>query len=492
MANLNNDKVSNSEKAFRGMHSQTAVVAIRAVGSLVYFSLMSRLLTPKDFGVFALLTAVTTILNSLSEAGIGSAVIQKKDPDKGYISTAFTLSLIFGLICTGALLCLANPLSSLLTDSNELAMPLRLMSVTIVLQAVNYVTQSLYMRKLEFFRFGILQICAEFLSYGVGVYLAYTGHGFYSIVWATISMQVFLTLILAFMRKYDFALRIQRNCLRPILSYGGWLTASVITRNLTNQIDKMIVGRLLSVTDLGALNRPSGFVERISSQINGIFDTILFPILSGIQDDKKRIESAFIKTASLMILMSSFLASCIILGSKYVIDIFFGSQWAYLQPILMIFGAASIMHGFSRICDCFYRSLGIVKSYFVMRVINWILVISLVVIGCQFGITAVALCMFTATFLSQAVKLGVLRRHIDVKWTTMFKAFVKNGSFTILLLLICFPIMIFVPGGDYWAIWVYVAFAGLAALLFPKCYGSLFVEMVADRYLKKFSKLRLR
>lgn len=64
-----------TSKALKGVHSQTAILAIKGILALAYFSMMSRLLNPDYFGYFALLTAITTILTSLSEAGLGSAVI---------------------------------------------------------------------------------------------------------------------------------------------------------------------------------------------------------------------------------------------------------------------------------------------------------------------------------------------------------------------------------------------------------------------------------
>lgn len=100
--------VSISQKAIKGVHSQTVIVALKAILSLVYFSIMSRLLTPDDFGYFALITAVTTILNSLSEAGLGSSVIQKKDVNKDFFIYGFHVELVFGSVFFSSSVCICK------------------------------------------------------------------------------------------------------------------------------------------------------------------------------------------------------------------------------------------------------------------------------------------------------------------------------------------------------------------------------------------------
>lgn len=472
------------------MHSQTAIVVIKAIVSLVYFSFMSRLLTPDDFGYFALIMAVVSVLNSLSEAGLGSAIIQKKEAPKAFISTAFTLSAVLGLAFGLFLLLSANYLSGFLADSDILTKPLMMLAPVVFLQAVNSITWSLYMRKLDFFKFGILQVIANILANILGVILAYKGFGFYAIVWVTIADQAFLTLILVVLRKYVFSFMICGKYVREILSYGGWLTASVITRNLTSEIDKVIIGKLLPIADLGAINRPSGFVSRISSQCNGIFDTILFPILSSVQDNKEKVRNAFIKAISIIVVMSATLGACVILGSKYVIDIFFGNQWEFLQPILMLFGLGMIFDGFSRICDCFFRSLGVVKQYFMMRLINGILVISLVTIGCFHGLLGVAVCLVIANALSVTVKFIVIKRYVDISYHQVLKAYARNTGFVFVLLAACLAIFLIMPYGQFYSVFVFLFCYVMVTIFYPSLFGDVYVNLIVNRYLKRLSPLR--
>lgn len=482
--------ISNSEKAFKGFHSQTMVVAIKAIISLIYFSIMSRLLTPADFGYFALITSVTVILNSLSEAGLGSSVIQKKDADKAYISTALLMSFAMGTLFSNLLFFNSSLFSQFLTNSAILTNSFKLMSITVVLFCINSIGQAIFMKELHFLRYGLLQCTASALSYALGIILAMNHFGFMSIVIASISEQVLLTIILIFVKAFNFPIAFNLNYAKDILSYGGWLTVSVIIRNVTNEVDKMIIGKFMPIEDLGAINRPSGLMSRITNQITGIFDTILFPILSTIQGNLKTIQSAFVKSFSLILLLSMLVGSILILSSKYLILIFFGENWMYLQNIFMIFAAATILHGISRICDCFYRSMAILKLYSLMRLINCILVLSLIYIGCQFGILGVAVCMFLASLISNIVKYLVLQHKIKISFLEVGRIIAKNSGFIFFLLLICLSIMILCPYGDYYAVFAFLLIIIIVTLRKPKLLGPIFVTYIANRYLVKLKKYR--
>lgn len=488
---VENNQTNITAKTVKGVHSQAAIVAIKAVCSLVYFAIMSRLLTQDDFGYFALITAVTTILNSLSEAGLGSSVIQKKDLNKDYASTAFSLSLLLGLFFTIFLFFFAKQFSFLVCGQDKLTLAFKIMSSIIFIQAANNITWALYMRKLDFLKFGILQVMADTISYVIGICFALKGFGFYSIVASTVANQIFFTIILAVLKKYQFRFIIIRAYIKEIVGYGGWLTAAVILRNLTDEIDKVIIGRMLPIADLGAINRPQGFVNRISSQINGIFDTVLFPILSSIQNDTNRIGRAYIKIMSIVCALSLILGALLSLGSKLIIDIFFGPQWENLRTILIIFSLALIINGFSRIADSFFRSLGIVKKYFIARLINWVVFITAVWLGCHYGILGATLAMVTGSFISCLIKYAMQQSNIGIHTSTLLVSIFKNTGLIAIVFIISLMVMYNLPYGDYIGLVTFILITFASMILFPGLYGQIFRENVIYRYLKFAQKCRI-
>jgi len=73
---------------------QTTSVFMMALLQLLSIIVLARVLTPLDFGKIAAASVIIALATMLSEIGIGSAIVQRKEISKRYISTAFNLSSI--------------------------------------------------------------------------------------------------------------------------------------------------------------------------------------------------------------------------------------------------------------------------------------------------------------------------------------------------------------------------------------------------------------
>lgn len=411
------------DQAFNGIAVQTLVTVLLAVIELTYFSLMSRLLSPTVFGELAIIMAVVAIMQSLSDAGLGSALIQSQTTDKTYKSTALSLSVILGIFFTLLLFCTSSLFSKLLVKSDILTHAFQLISLTFLLQALYNIYRSQLIKELKFKKCGLISVGASLVSSTVGVFLAYLGYGVYSILIATLTNQIILMLLFYVYKSEHVGLKIEKTYIKSIMSYGGWLTGAVLVRSFTNQLDKMIIARWLSLSELGALNRPSGFITKITGTVNGIFDTVLFPILSSIQNDNQKAREAYLKLNNLILLLSSWMAVGFIVSTNIIILIFFGEQWLYLKPIFIIVTFSVLFLGYSQIGDCFFRSLGIVKSYFLLRVAVFIVTMLCVYVGCQSGILAVAIGITFSRMVDATIKFVILKKKLALSTKEIFTSF---------------------------------------------------------------------
>ena len=471
---------SNRSKTYKGISIQAFITITLGVLGILYFAVMSRLLSKEDFGYFAIITAVTSILTSLSEAGLGSAVIQSKNNNSTFVQTAWTLSLILGSIFGLLLFIFADFLSDLMIESDALSLGYRIMSFSLILYAINGVGRAVIIKKLNFFKYGIFDIIAYTLSSFIGVILAYKGYGFYSVVIAMLLHQVFLGIQVAFSNRNIISIRINKEYIKEIVTYGGWLTSSVIIRNITDQLDKLITTRWISVPLLGAYNRPTGLIYQITGNINGIFDTILFPILSGINEDPNKVSSAYQKSVILIVLFAIVLASCFILGAEVIISIFLGDKWLYLSMIFEIVSLIIIFLSYNRLADCFFRSIGIVKQYFKSRCYIMVFSCICIYIGCQYGILGLALGLVASKIATILIKILILSNYISLNRPRFYKDAVKSWSLPILFFALCYGGKMIIPYGSIVALIVYIVIIGMLFLFKPSLFGDVFYHNVYE------------
>lgn len=459
-------------KILHGISVQTVITFLIGVSEMIVFAVMSRFLNKTDFGYYAALSAIIIVFSSLSEAGIGSAIIQKQTISDKYISTAFSLSFGLGLFFTLLLYCFSFPLGLLIADEN-LVLPLKIVATTLLFNSVNSVARGILSRKLNFKVIGIIQLLAYCISSIVGIIMAIYGYGLYAIIVATI-LNSFLVTILSYSRYVKIpTFCILRTDVKDISYFGGWLTLSVIVNNISLQLDKLVLSKLVSVSELGAYNRPSGFVSGIVGRINNIFDTVLFPILSKLQEHLSELQKVFVKSLFFLNLFSSLLAAFFFFNAELIILVFFGHEWLDLVPVLRIYSITVVFMIDGRLVDCFFRSLGLVKLAFYLRIFACICTFCALFIGVTWSLKGIAWAVVIVNFAIISIKMAFLIKHLAVSMCVVVNEIISSWKPQLVNLLIGCP---------------YLCYSGERSLLLhvTYCLLFLFTNVIMFLFLPRF------
>lgn len=470
------ERQSNTQKAVKGMTSQTLVTITLGVVEIVSFAIMSRLLTQQDFGYYAAITAITTVFASFSETGMGASIIQRKNISESFINNAFTISCIVGVFAAGLLLIFSRPLSASLVD-NSLKTPLMLMSITLLSHNITSVNTSIMYKRLEFLKVGIINLASLVITTIVAIVIAYLGFGYYAILTKAILSSI-LTLLLSFIgAKTYYRFQVDIVTIKQIFSFSGWLTASVFFRNLALQMDRLLMSRVLSVEALGAYNRPKEFINQISTRLNGIFDTALFPVLSEIQDELVKIRSAYIRSLYYMNMFAIVLSIGFIFNSELIIRIFFGNDWLNLLTTTQILSCALIFNIDARLADCYLRSLGWTKQQFYFRVFEVIVKLIGVLVGSYWGINGVAISVLLVNLITTVIKNLYICKKIQLcvkeVFFTIFKAW-KVSYFIGPVMFILFTILPHTTIANIVNVVIFILLLIILFLFFPSLVGDQF------------------
>ena len=478
-----NDSRSNSQKVLSGISSQTIVTIVLGVVEIVSFSFLSRLLTKEDFGYYAAISAITIIFSTFADTGIGSSIVQCKNLTKRYIDNAFTLSVIIGVAVMLLLLSLSGILARTIADGS-MTVPLMLMSVTLFLQSLTSVFTSLMHRRLEFLRIGMIYLVSLVITTVVAVWLAYDGYGYYAIITKIVMYWVLIFIMSFYMCKTRFSIALDKRTASAIIHFSGWLMFSGLFRNISHQVDKLLMPRLLSVELLGAYNRPIDFVEHVSTKLNGIFDTALFPVLSSIQDEKEKLAKAFRQSLSTLNTFAMLLTLTFAFNSQLLIRIFFGDQWMSLNSITIIISFVLVFNIDGRLSDCYLRSLGMTKQQFFFRIFEAVLNILGVLIGSYWGITGVAISVVATNSIAKLIKIVFVASKIDVCMRETLLVIINSWRFTVVLIPIVLLFVFLLPNsvmGDVLRAVLFACTIIILFLYFPRLIGKDYENMIYPR-----------
>lgn len=484
---IKDTNTSNTQKAINGISSQTLVTLSLGVIEIALFSIMSRLLSKEDFGYYAVISAIMVVFASFSETGIGAAIIQRKETDRNYINNAFTLSLLFGSFIMIILLLLAGIISDIVADE-KIKLPLRLMAITLLLNNLISINVSIMYKKLQFLLVGYINLFSLIFTSILTIILAYKGFGYYAIITRAILTSVLTFAISLFFCKTKYSLALNKEITKTIFRFSGWLMASVVFRNLAQQIDRLMMPNLMSITTLGAYNRPKDFINNISSKINGIFDTVLFPVLSNIQNESIRLVNAFRRSFYLLNLFSIFLGISFIINSELIIHIFFGEKWLFLQNVFCVFAISFIFNVDGRLADCFLRSLALTKQQFYFRVVETIVKFVFLLIGYQWGMIGVATFIVVADALMKIIKIFYVALKLNIGFHILVIEFVNSSKFLLFFIPISLILFFMSPhtwSGEIVTLMVFIIVTILVFLFLPKFVGKHYYDDVWSKCLDK-------
>lgn len=478
---------SKTDTFLKGVSITTVFTIATGVLGIVYFAVMSRLLTKADFGYFAALTGVMTVISSIADAGLGAAIIQKKDADKAFISTAFTMSFLLGLSCF-LIVFFGAPLLARLVADDYLTTPIRVMSVTLLFNSFTSVANAQLYRKLQFKRIGTISFLSNIFNTALSVALAIKGFGLYAMI-AYATFGPFLTMILLYTTSAKVPkLGIQKGYVKGIFSFGGWLTLSVICNKIATYIDRLVLPKMTSVETLGAYTRPASFTSNLTGALTDIMDKVLFPMLSDIQDNRQVAINIFYRATELLNAFSAILGCILFFNAELIITIFFGKEWLDLVPVMRVVSLTSVFFIDTQLVDCFFRSLNFVKTGFFIRLFALFWNLFCIYWGAKFGVMGIAVSLAFANISVIILKMVVLNKKLGASKRIMFAKWLLSWKVAILPIIVGVVYLFLFPEATVLANIIFaVVFGGiiLAELLFkPSIVGEEYKTSLYPRLVK--------
>ena len=110
---------------------------------------MSRLLSPSEFGLFGMLTVLSSMASLLVGLGLAHAIVQNQSLEQRDLSTIFWLNLFLG-ICVAAIFFFSSGVIASFYKQPELAEITRIFSLVFLIYGVSAVPLGLLSKRMEF------------------------------------------------------------------------------------------------------------------------------------------------------------------------------------------------------------------------------------------------------------------------------------------------------------------------------------------------------
>lgn len=297
--------------------------------------ILARLLTPKDFGLLAIIAIFVQISQTFIDSGFSNALIQKKDRSQIDYSTVFFFNLALS-IGFYVILFFCSPLIAKFFENEKLIVLTRVVGLNLIIGALVSVHKTRLTIQLKFKIQAVISLISSFISAIVAIWMAYNGYGVWALVALTITnITLQMTLIYVFI-KWHPSMLFSKTAFKSLFSYSSKLLGASLIHLLYRNVYPIIIGKKFSPIELGYFNRADTFAMYPPYMIGSVISRVAFPIFSRIQDDNARLCNAYSKYivfASLIIF--PILVGLIVLAEPLTLLIL-KEKWLPMVPMLQI------------------------------------------------------------------------------------------------------------------------------------------------------------
>jgi O-antigen/teichoic acid export membrane protein len=298
-----------------------------------------RLLSPSDYGLFAMTSVILVFMNFLNGHGLASSLIQSEQVDQMRIRQAFgMLILLNGSLA--AIQYLVAPLAAIYYREPQVAEMLRWQSLIYLSTPFLVLSEASVSRNLEFRKPAVINLTTALLGAVLSFTFAWNGFGVWTLVWTPIilfwSRAVMLVIATRFYYWPSFNFKGTGSMLgfavTVLLTQGFWIVQS--------QSDLFIAGRAFNIHELGLYAEALFLTQIFAAKFVPPLNEVAFPAYSRLQHDPSAMAYAFLKAMRLIMLIACPLYFGLSVTAGPVVATLMGPKWLEAIPLIQILALA--------------------------------------------------------------------------------------------------------------------------------------------------------
>ena len=370
--------------------------------SLIVSIVLARLLSPDDYGIIALITVFTTILQVFVDSGLGTALIQKKNADELDFSSVFYFNIVMCIILYGIMF-LISPAIALFYGESKLTPVIRVLSLTIVIAGLKGIQQAYISRNMLFKKFFFATIGGTVISAIIGIGMAYTGYGVWALVIQQLSNSIIDTIILWITVRWRPKFCFSWNRLKGLFSFGWKLLVSALLDTGYNSLSNLIIGKIYSPSQLAYYNQGDKYPNVIVTNINSSIDSVLLPALSSEQDNVDKVKIMTRRAIKISIFLMAPLMMGIVFASENIVKVTLTDKWLPCVFFLRVFCFVYMFWPIHTANLNAINALGHSEIFLKLEIIKKIIGLVGLIISMNISVRAMAYNALFVSFVSQVI-----------------------------------------------------------------------------------------
>jgi O-antigen/teichoic acid export membrane protein len=301
----------------------------------ISFVILSRMLSPDDFGLFAILMAVVAVIGLFKDFGLKQATIQFDVNSQIQLSSLFWAQFFLGLLAYSFLVLLAPYLLRFYAlEQLANASVIYILGAVILLQCASLQHHALLLKNLDFKTIAIIKVIASLMSFLAAVFIALNGHGYWALIFKLFINESLLSIGYWHCSNWFPSLKFELFSISKYLKFGANLFAGNLIHSLTQNLDKIIIGKAFSPELVGYFTRAQAAFTIPTSSVNSSFQSVGLSILGKLRGEPKRYNDYYINIIKALTFLTVPAVLFLAIFTQDLVLLLIGEKWLPSVPLI--------------------------------------------------------------------------------------------------------------------------------------------------------------
>jgi O-antigen/teichoic acid export membrane protein len=416
------------------LHRSIFFSALERYGNLLFLllstAILSRLLTPKEFGIYALVNALTSVAAaSFQEFGGANYLIQKPSLSDRDVRSAFTVILCLSALFAVIIFELRGLAAWFFSDEG--------LKIGIAASILNFFLLPFVGTETALFRrdmaFGIIARCnlaGGFVTATSSVTLAFLKFSFMAPILGAIAGNAVTAVLLIFYRRNLHIFRPSLAGYRDVIEFGAYSSSVVIINVFHDLSPQFIIGRILDFTAVGLYTRAINVTRLFDKFIFQVLGPVIMPAIFAQTRSGGDLKHIYLNAIELITVLQWPFLIFFAFMAEPIIWIWMGSTWMEIVPLVQMLCVASLSLFAALLTYPVLVAVGRLRDTLTSSLISLPPSLAGIFIASFFGIQAVAATTLL-TFPFQAfVAIFFVSRRLAIRPGELMRATLKSGIVT--------------------------------------------------------------
>lgn len=451
----------------RGMMATGGAQAIKLGLQVISVIVLSRLLTPDDFGLVAMAAPVIAFLGMFQNLGLTQATVQRPKIGHDEVNFLFWVNLLASFVVAAALIAIA-PVAASFYNEPRVGPLIAAMALPALIMGSGAQHSALLNRRMEFGRLALIEVISGIATLATAVIWAWLAPSYWALWGATVIGALISIIMVWSSSPWRPSRPGQVGEGWSMVGFGAELTGFNFANFFARNLDNILIGRFWGGVQLGFYERAYKLLLFPLSQITNPLSRVMVPTLSRMTSEPARYRRAYIRVMQLVLFATLPGVATAIAMADILIPFLLGEQWTQSATIFSALGFAGLVQPLNNPAGWLFVSQGRSREFLYWGIITAVFAVTAFSIGVFWGAVGVALAYAISEYVKTPILWWYLGRRGPIRASDVIRAawpFILGAHLVV-------PVL--------WFIMPYLPQSTLAALVFGILFSYATVASLAS------------